>query len=323
VKMVKADKAGSTVVSSLEGGKVGVLMGGVSPEREISLRSGKAVLRALTEAGYDAAAIDAGEDLFARLRDEGVGAAFIVLHGGAGEDGSVQGGLEVMGIPYTGSGVLASALAMDKIAAKKILIHHSIPTPAFSADVTAEGVKGLKFPLVVKPSRGGSTLGLSLVEDVEALPLAVSEAREVGGAVLAEERIRGREVSVSILGGRVLPIVEIITDQGLYDYKAKYTPGGASFNVPAALGDGLRERINTIALETYNKLGCSGAARVDILIDEDNNPFVLEVNTSPGLTERSLLPMAAAEAGLTYRGLIVEMLEGASLKSEADGKQGC
>lgn len=302
--------------------KIGVLMGGVSAEREISLRSGAAVLKALGEAGFKTVAIDAGRDLFTRLRDEGVDRAFIVLHGGAGEDGSVQGGLEVMGIPYTGSGVMASALCMDKIATKKILVLSSIPTPAFSLDPTAAGLRGLKFPLVVKPSTGGSTLGLSIVEDAAHLSGAITGASKFGRAVLVEERIEGREVSVSILNRRVLPIVEIFAEGKLYDYTAKYSAGGARLEVPARLSEGLSGKLSSLALRCYSELGCRGGARVDILLDKDSNPFVLEVNTSPGLTKRSLLPMAAAEAGLSYKDLIVEMLEGASLEKVVDEKQG-
>ncbi|MFQ5479915.1 MAG: D-alanine--D-alanine ligase [Thermodesulfobacteriota bacterium] len=317
-----ADPYGAKM-SPLLGKRIAVLMGGESAEREISLRSGEAVLKALIEAGYDALAIDAGRDVFTRLEAEGAEAVFIVLHGGAGEDGSIQGGLEVMGLPYTGSGVMASALCMDKIAAKKLMLLNKIPTPAFSEVVTAEGVKGLKYPIIVKPSAGGSTLGLSLVTDEAGLEGARCKAARFGSAVLAEERVTGREVSISILDGRVFPIVEILTGGGLYDYEAKYTAGGASFTVPAKLPEKLCERLSSIALCSYRALGCSGAARVDILIDEESNPFVLEINTSPGLTSRSLLPMAAGEAGLSYTDLIVEILEGASLESAVDEKQGC
>ena len=324
--MEKVDErpvAKGTKMSSLRPGKIGVLMGGISPEREISLRSGDAVLRALLGAGYEAIAIDAGENLFTRLQAESVERVFIALHGGLGENGSVQGGLEVMGLPYTGSGVLASALCMDKIAAKKLLVFSSIATPAFSTDVTAKGLEGLKYPLIVKPSKGGSTLGLSVVEEAADLSRAVSEASKFGAAVLVEERITGREVSVSILEGRVLPIVEIFTEGRLYDYKAKYTEGKAGFEVPAVMTEDLRERVSSLALQSYSALGCRGAARVDILIDKNNEPFVLEVNTSPGLTERSLLPMAAASVGLSYTDLIVEILEGASLENAVDEKQSC
>lgn len=310
-------------MTSLRHKKIGVLMGGVSSEREVSLRSGTAVLNALGSAGYEAIGIDAGEDLFTRLRAGGVDTAFIALHGGLGENGSVQGGLEVMGLPYTGSGVLASAVCMDKIATKKLLVLNSLPTPAFSTEPTEEGVKGLGYPLVVKPSTGGSTLGLTIVEDAAGLSGAVSKASKFGDAVLVEQYITGREVSVSILGERVFPIVEIFAEGGIYDYKAKYTAGGAGLEVPAVLTRELRDAVSSLALSSYRELGCRGAARVDILIDCESNPFVLEVNTLPGLTERSLLPLAAAEAGLSYRDLIVEMLEGASLEKALHEKQGC
>ncbi len=295
--------------------RVGVLLGGVSCEREISLKTGASVLKALKDAGYEAVAIDSGRDLFTRISREGVDVAFIALHGGCGEDGSVQGGLEVMGIPYTGSGVLASAIAMDKISAKKIFSINSIPTPAFSLASMAGGLDGLGFPIVVKPSAGGSTLGLSLVKDPSGLSEALETARGFGGAVLMEEYVTGREVSVSILDKRIFPVVEILKEGELYDYSAKYSSGGARFKVPADMEETLLKKVSDVALKSYAALGCRGAARVDIIVDNDGNPFVLEVNTSPGLTERSLLPMAAASAGLTYRDLVVEMLEGASLES--------
>ena len=304
--------------------RVGVLMGGPSGEREISLRTGSAVLKALRSAGYDALGIDAGRDLFRRLDEEGVGAAFIALHGGWGEDGSVQGGLEVMSIPYTGSGVLASAIAMDKVMTKKILLMNSIPTPGFSIDATEEGIEGLRFPLVVKPARGGSTLGLSLVYEREGLAGAVEIARGFDRNVMVEEFVEGREVSVSVLDERVFPVVEILTDGPLYDYEAKYSAGGARFRVPADLPPWLDEKVKEISKKTYDALGCRGAARVDMIIDDDDNPHVLEVNTSPGLTERSLLPMAAGEAGLTYQDLVVEMMEGASLEHrETNASEAC
>jgi len=317
-------------MSSLIGKRIGVLLGGVSSEREISLKTGASVLRTLKGAGYDAVAIDAGKDLFSRITDEGVEAAFIALHGGTGEDGSVQGGLEVMGIPYTGSGVLASALAMDKIRAKEIFRLNSIPTPAFSLGAAAEVLKKLNYPLVVKPSAGGSTLGLSIVKETQDLPEAIELAGSFNKGVLIEEYVAGREISVSVLDGEVFPVVEIFAVGGLYDYKAKYTAGGASFKVPADMDPALTAEVSSMALKSYTALGCRGAARVDILIGKGDNPFVLEVNTSPGLTERSLLPMAAEEAGLSYRDLVARMLEGASLDSrrederpEKNEKQSC
>ncbi len=322
--MDKAQGLSTEGRSSFRDRRIGVLMGGVSGEREISLRTGASVLKALKEAGYDAVGIDAGRDLFRKIDEEKVGAAFIALHGGWGEDGSVQGGLEVMAIPYTGSGVLASAMAMDKIMTKRVLVMNSIPTPAFSTEAAEEGVRGMRFPLVVKPAAGGSTLGLSLVYGPEGLSDAAGLARGFGRGVLVEEFVEGREVSVSVLDGRVFPVVEILTDGALYDYEAKYSPGGAKFRVPAELPPGLEETVRSISEKTYSALGCRGAARVDIIIDSEDRPYVLEVNTSPGLTERSLLPMAAREAGLSYRDLVVEMMEGASLEHGGnDAKQGC
>ncbi len=307
-------------MSPFIGKRIGVLLGGVSSERKISLKTGASVLAALKGSGYSAVAIDAGKDLFSRITDEGVEAAFIALHGGVGEDGSVQGGLEVMGIPYTGSGVLASALAMDKIRAKEIFRLNSIPTPASSLCNTEEVLKNLNLPLVVKPSAGGSTLGLSIVKDASALPKAIELAGSFNEGILIEEYVSGREISVSVLDEEVFPVVEIFTAGELYDYKAKYTAGGASFKVPADMEPALTARVSDLALKSYTALGCRGAARVDILIGKGAEPFVLEVNTSPGLTERSLLPMAAEKAGLSYRDLVVRLLEGASLDSRGSDK---
>ncbi len=302
--------------------RIGVLMGGLSSERDISMRTGASVLSALLAEGYEAVGIDSGPDLFGRLVENGVEAAFIALHGGWGEDGSVQGGLEVMGIPYTGSGVLASAIAMDKVMTKKVLEMNSIPTPAYSATEAAGDLPEMGFPLVVKPRSGGSTLGLTLVRGPGGLEDAIDHALSFGGGVLVEEYMEGREVSVSMLGGRVFPVVEILTDGPLYDYEAKYSKGGARFAVPANLTEAIYKEVSSMARRAYGAIGCRGAARVDIIIDNEGRPFVLEVNTSPGLTERSLLPMAALEAGLSYRDLVVKILEGASLEHGHYEKEG-
>ncbi|MBI5561841.1 MAG: D-alanine--D-alanine ligase [Deltaproteobacteria bacterium] len=296
--------------------KIGVLLGGLSEEREISLKTGNAVLGALRSKGYKAVAIDAGRDLAARLASERIEAAFMALHGRYGEDGCVQGLLEVMGIPYTGSGVRSSALCMDKVAAKKMMIFHGVSTPKFC--VFREDERGVlaklpKLPLVVKPVAEGSAIGVSIVRSKAALAAAVDSALRYGGAALAEEFIEGRELTVSILNGRVLPTIEIRPREGFYDFHAKYTKGATGFLVPAPLSALAGKRVAACGLGAYAALGCSGAARVDVMLDANSVPYALEVNTIPGLTELSLFPRAAAAAGLDYPALVEEMLLGAGL----------
>lgn len=289
-------------------------MGGMSEEREISLRTGQSVLNALLEKGYNVVSIDAGRDLFSRIVAEGVEVAFIALHGRYGEDGCVQGALELMGIPYTGSGVRASSLAMDKVAAKKIFAYHGLPTPAFAlAEDFARKGKKLKMPLIVKPASQGSAIGVSVVRKRAALKRAVEHAKRFGSPVLIEEFIEGRELTVSILDGKALPIIEIRPKEGpLYDYEAKYTLGKTEFIVPAPLKRVVREKVAKAALGAYNALGCADAARVDVMLSRDGVPYVLEVNTVPGLTSLSLFPKAAASAGIGYAELVERILKGAS-----------
>ncbi len=297
------------------GKRIGVLMGGTSEERDISLKTGGAVLRALVQRGYDAVAVDAKEGLPTRLVSEGIDAAFIALHGRHGEDGCVQGMLEVMGIPYTGSGVQSSSLCMDKITAKKIMLFHGIRTPEFEM-AGAGGVKKLKPPVVVKPASQGSAIGVTIVGKTSGIKDAIAEAgRHCPGshAVLVERFIEGRELTVSILNGRVLPVVEIKPKDGFYDFAHKYTKGLTDFIVPAQLGKAALKKIEKEALAAYNALRCSGAARVDVMLDDKGAAYVLEVNTVPGLTEMSLFPRAAEAAGMDYPSLVEAMLESAGL----------
>ncbi|TAN60094.1 D-alanine--D-alanine ligase [bacterium] len=282
-------------------------MGGVSEEREISLRTGTAVLNALLDLGYTVSAIDAGADLPARVAEEGIKTAFIALHGRFGEDGCVQGLLEVMGIPYTGSGVRASSIAMDKLTAKKIFEYHGIRTPKLST-----GTGKFKLPLMVKPAGQGSAIGISVVRKKAGLKAAVTAAKAYGSGVVIEEFIEGRELTVAVLDKEALPVIEIRPKGGLYDYKAKYTSGMTDFVVPAKLKKSAEAEVKRQALLAYNALGCSGAARVDIMLSKRGLPYVLEVNTVPGLTELSLFPKAAAAVGITYKGLVERMLMGAS-----------
>lgn len=290
-------------------------MGGVSSERDISLKTGGSVLKALKESGYNAVGIDAEKDLCSKIKRRGLKAAFIALHGRLGEDGSVQGALELMGVPYTGSGVLASAMAMDKVTAKKIFNCHGIATPGFVLEDEKKGAwpSGMTLPLIVKPASGGSTIGVTVVRRRAGLKGAVSKAKRFSSRVLIEEFIEGRELTVAIMDEEVFPVVEIIPKKGFYDFKAKYTPGMTEFRVPAPLKKTVEKKVTRAAIGAYSALRCRGAARVDIVLDSAENPFVLEVNTVPGLTETSLFPMAAAAAGLGYRDLVVRMLQGAAL----------
>jgi D-alanine-D-alanine ligase len=296
---------------------VAVLMGGLSAEREISLRTGNAVLNALKRRGYPAFGIDVGRDLAARLTWQQAQRAFIALHGRYGEDGKVQGLLEMMNIPYTGSGVLASSMAMDKVVTKKLLIYHGLSTPAFTelrAAAVGEGPLPAcpPFPLVVKPAREGSTIGISLVRDEAGLRRGLQEAFEHDDLVLAEEFIEGREVTVGVLDGMPLPIVEVVPKGGFYDYAAKYTAGQTEYLLPAPLSADLTDRLQQAAVAVFRLLGCAGAARIDFMVRGEEF-FCLEVNTIPGMTETSLLPKAAMEAGLSFDDLVERILAGAGL----------
>jgi len=298
--------------------KIGVLFGGLSAEREVSLRSGKAVFKALKSIGYNAVAIDAKGDFYAKLKKQKIEQVFIALHGGHGENGAVQGMLEIMGIPYTGSGVLASALAMDKVASKKIFLYHRIPVPAFSiiqrsAVSSRQSAKialsrKLKLPLVVKPATEGSSVGVEIVKDRKALQAALKKAFGYGETVLIEEYIRGQEVQIAILDNKVLGGVEVKPSDEFYSYRAKYTAGLTQYIFPPQLDRKTYRKAEKAALAAHQALGCSGATRVDLIIDRHNNPYVLEVNTIPGMTETSLLPKIAKNAGLEFPELIQRIL---------------
>ena len=294
-------------------------MGGMSPEREVSLKTGDAIHRALARLGYDACRIDAGRDLVETLRREGIGAAFIALHGGAGEDGSVQGFLEVMGIPYTGSGVLASALAMDKEFSKRIFHDRGIPVPDGTvlarADYNPEiapdmaGAMGFPFPWAVKPATAGSSIGVGMVEGRDGIRTALEGAFAVSDRVIIERRIIGREVQVGILGGRVLGSVEVRPSLDFYNYEAKYAGGLTEYILPPEVNAGALELAHKTGLAAHMALGCRGATRVDLILDAAQMPHVLEVNTIPGMTETSLLPKIARAGGLDFDALVEEILK--------------
>lgn len=291
--------------------RIGVLLGGLSAEREISLRTGHACLNALQQLGYQAVAIDVSHDLPQQLRDAGVEIAFIALHGRFGEDGRVQGLLELLQIPYTGSGVLASSMAIDKVITKQMLLYHELPTPGFdfmrpgdSAEQLFERCRHL--PLVVKPSREGSTIGISIAHSREALRHGIDTAAVLDGTVLVEDFIDGSELTVSVLNGEALPIIQIVPKSGFYDYQSKYTAGATEYLLPAPIDAVSTEKIQQAAVNACRALGCCGAARVDFMLRE-REFYCIEVNTIPGMTETSLLPKAAAAAGIEFPQL-VEMI---------------
>jgi D-alanine-D-alanine ligase len=298
--------------------KIGVLMGGVSSEREVSLRSGSAVFHALKKLGYDAVAIDAAPKICEELKKEKVDIAFLVLHGGWGEDGSIQGLLEVMGIPYTGSDVISSAIAMNKAASKKIFLYHGIPVPPFTvvsenSETPNSQLSTLNFPLpwVVKPVCEGSSVGVSIVKDKNQLESALKTGFSYGSEIIIEKYIEGREIHIGILNDRALGGVEVKTSLEFYSYKAKYTAGLTEYILPPQIDKAVYMKAKGVALSANRALGCSGATRVDLRIDNDGNPYVLEVNTIPGMTETSLLPKIAKEAGFDFQALVEEILKDA------------
>ena len=297
-------------------GKVAVLLGGPSAEREISLLSGNAVLKALRERGVDAHPFDpAKRNLFELARD-GFARAFIALHGRFGEDGTVQGALETLKIPYTGSGVMASALAMDKWRTKLVWLASGIPTPRYAiAEAATDWMKlvaELGLPLIVKPAREGSTIGITKVSGVDRneLRLAYEEAARHDPLVLAEEFVAGVELTASIVGRCALPLIRIEAPQGNYDYHSKYFSDDTKYFCPSGLPQQTEDRIRAQALAAFDVIGCSGWGRLDLMLRSDGSFSFLEVNTSPGMTGHSLVPMAARQAGTPFPDLCLEILRG-------------
>jgi len=301
-------------------GKVAVLMGGSSAEREVSLISGKAVLEALRSRGVDAHAFDPAERSLFELKTEGYERVFIALHGRFGEDGTVQGALEVMGIPYTGSGVMASALSMDKWRTKLVWHAAGIPTPRFAMiDRTSTWSRIsdlLGLPVIVKPSREGSTIGLTKVRRVEEFPAAYELAARYDELVLAEEFVPGKELTASILGGVALPLVRIEAPQGNYDYQNKYFTDETKYFCPSGVDARLEDEIRAAALRSFRVLGCRGWGRADVMVRSDDSYSFLEMNTAPGMTGHSLVPIAARAVGIDYPELCVRVLEEARLDSK-------
>ena len=305
-------------------GKVGVLLGGRSAEREISLISGKGVLAALTSKGVDAHPFDPAERSLAELAAENFDRVFIALHGRYGEDGTLQGALELLGIPYTGSGVMASSVGMDKITTKIVWLAAGVPTPKYATivpDTDLDAVVAeLGLPLIVKPPLEGSTIGITKVSAAAEFKAAVELARQFDKMVLAEQFIAGREFSVPVLGAgpgaRALPIIEIVAPEGNYDYQNKYFTDDTKYLCPAPLDAETSAAIQAHVENAYRALGCEGWGRVDVLLRaSDNAAFLLEVNTSPGMTTHSLVPMAARAEGTSYEDLCLQILASASLKT--------
>ena len=304
-------------------GRVAVLMGGRSAEREVSLRSGAGVLAALRGAGVDAHAFDPAQQPMDDLRREGVARAFIALHGRHGEDGTVQGALELLGIPYTGSGVQACAIAMDKVRTKEIWRARGLPTPASRVLVRGDALRevpdALGLPLIIKPPHEGSTLGVTKVVGYSEMAEAFEAAARYDEVVLAESFIEGPELTVAILGRgtalRALPVIEIRAPGGNYDFQNKYFGDQTEYLCPAPLPEALAARVSALALDAFRAIGCEGWGRVDLMLRRaDQEPFLLELNTSPGMTDHSLVPMAARAVGIGYAELVLELLAGAALK---------
>ncbi|MBS0848472.1 D-alanine--D-alanine ligase [Citrobacter sp. JGM124] len=299
--------------------KIAVLLGGFSAERDVSLQSGHAVLAGLKEAGIDASAFDPQQRSVTELKLLGFDKVFIALHGRGGEDGTLQGLLEIMQLPYTGSGVMASAISMDKMRTKLLWQGAGLPVaPGMvlrRSDVSGplslsqqETIKTLGFPLIVKPNREGSSVGMSKVDNLSALPEALELAFEHDNDVLIEKWLNGPEYTVGILGNNILPPISIQSSGSFYDYNAKYISDQTKYICPVDLSEHKVQELQALVLQAWNVLGCSGWGRVDVMQDSDGQFYLLEVNTSPGMTSHSLVPMAARQAGMTFSELVVRIL---------------
>ena len=292
-------------------GRVAVLMGGWAAERDVSLVSGQAVLEGLLRRGVDAHGIDAGRDVLRVLSDGAFDRVFNVLHGRGGEDGQLQGGLEVLGLPYTGSGVLGSAIGMDKYRSKLLFEALGVPTPPFVVIEQEHDLAlaaDLGFPLMVKPALEGSSIGMSRADDAQALKRAWQTASEYDSHVFAEAWVHGAEYTAAILGRRPLPLIKLETDRAFYDYEAKYVSDDTRYLIPCGLPAEVEQHLQSLAMRAFDAIGATGWGRVDILVDEQRQPFVIEVNTVPGMTSHSLVPMAAKAVGITFDELVWQIL---------------
>jgi D-alanine-D-alanine ligase len=312
-------------------GKVAVLMGGRSAEREVSLMSGSGVLKALQSKGVDAHAFDPAERDLSELKRKGFKRCFIALHGRFGEDGTVQGALELLGLPYTGSGVMASSISIDKVMTKRVWLAEGVPTPRYTllrqGSYTPDQVRGvpdeLGLPLIVKPAREGSSIGVVKVQSPEEMDSAVEQAAALDADVLCEQFISGEEVTCPVLGAgdsaRALPVIRIVAPEGNYDYQNKYFTDDTKYLVPCGLPEGEEQAIQEIVLKAYRVLSCRGWGRLDVMIDSaTRKPYLLEINTSPGMTGHSLVPMSARAAGISYEDLCMQLLASAALDQEKE-----
>lgn len=296
--------------------RVGVLLGGISEEREISLKSGQAVALGLRRAGYDVCEIDAKRDLDQHLRRSNIDVAYLALHGPFGEDGTVQGLLEMIGIPYTGSSVTASAIAIDKVLTRKVLAAAAIPLPSgvVYLDTASKTIKSpYSLPVVVKPVTSGSSLGISIVREGEDFFEAVQTAFKYGDRALVEEFIDGTEVTVALLDGEILGCLEVEPHQDFYNYAAKYDDRGSTHHIPPRIPGERIDEVCELGRRVYREIGCSGAARVDLIVPEEKPAVVLEINTIPGMTETSLFPEIASAKGYNFEQLVSKIVEGARL----------
>jgi len=299
--------------------KIAVLCGGRSSEREVSLRSGKNVYESLKKQKFNAVMMDIDGDLISKLKKNKIDVAFIVLHGKYGEDGTIQGLLEIAGIPYTGSGVLASALAMNKVASKRIFEAMGIPTPKFIEVKADKGIEEeaarikriFPFPMVIKPLCEGSSMGVSIVKNPEDFEKTLFTTVDKFGDAFVEEYIKGREITVGILGEEPLPILELVPKSDFYDFESKYTEGGTQFIIPARLSPPLYKKAQEVAVLAHKALGCRGVSRVDMIVASNHIPYVHDVNTIPGMTNQSDLPAEAKHAGISFDELVVRILESA------------
>jgi D-alanine-D-alanine ligase len=316
-------------MSATNFGKVAVLMGGHSAEREVSLMSGGGVLQALQSRGVDAHAFDPAQRELSELKQEGFERCFIALHGRFGEDGTVQGALELLGIPYTGSGVMASSISIDKVMTKRVWLAEGLPTPKYKllrrGNYTREQVLAtpddLGLPVIVKPAREGSSIGVAKVQGYSEMEAAVDAASLLDADVLCEQFIAGDEVTCPVLGSgdnaRALPVIRIVAPEGNYDYNNKYFTDDTKYLVPCGLPAGEEEAIQDMVLKAYRVLGCRGWGRLDVMIDgATRKPYLLEINTSPGMTGHSLVPMSARAAGISYEDLCLQLLASAALDQQ-------
>lgn len=316
---------------SMSLGKVAVLMGGRSAEREVSLMSGSGVLKALQASGVDAQAFDPAERDLGELKKEGFDRCFIALHGRYGEDGTVQGALELLGVPYTGSGVMASSIAMDKTMTKRVWLAEGLPTPRYVlvkrqqlGQVQGdELVRALGLPMIIKPAREGSSIGVTKVTEVAQIAAALQQAAACDADILCEQCIVGDEVTCPVLGegdaALALPVIRIVAPQGNYDYQNKYFTDDTQYLVPCGLPAGEEAAIQALVVKAYQVLGCRGWGRIDVMIDAaTRQPYLLEINTSPGMTGHSLVPMSARADGMSYEQLCLHLLQGATLDNPVE-----